>query len=65
MTLSKDKLPFAEYAIKSYLDKCIDHWRNKKTTALMMENNLDLIQANSYIDAFQSVKTSIFGETKP
>ncbi len=62
--LSTTKLPFTEGAIKNYLDECIDHWRNKKIAALTMQNNYDLIQATSYIDAFQSVRTSIFGETK-
>lgn len=43
--------------IKEYLDKSIAYWRNKRD----IENNKI---AKYYIDAFQSVRTSIFGKTK-
>lgn len=43
--------------IKKYLDKSIIYWRNKRD----VENNQI---AKYYIDAFQSVRTSIFGKTK-
>ena len=41
-------------AIKQYLDDCIKLWREKK------ENGDET--AVYYIDAFQSVRMSIFGE---
>lgn len=42
--------------IKQYLDKAIDSWRKK-------DNEKNEI-AKYYIDAFQSVRISIFGERK-
>ncbi len=61
---STDKIPFTEWNIKTYLDNCIDFWREKKIKAVAVSDKLSTIQAESYIDAFQSVRTSIFGETK-
>ncbi len=43
--------------IKQYLDKAIDSWRKKR------DNEKNEI-AKYYIDAFQSVRISIFGEGK-
>ena len=63
--MSKEKLPFTENAVKKYLDECIGLWRNKKIAALTLHNEFNIVQAQSYVDAFQSVRTSIFGETKP
>ena len=48
--------------LKQYLDSCIKYWRERKLE--------DLIDPNPgtcacYIDAFQSVRTSVFGELLP
>lgn len=43
--------------IKQYLDNCIEFWRNKR-------DKEDCKFAKYYIDAFQSVRISIFGKTK-
>ena len=45
-----------------YLDRVIDHWRNALKNAQDSEETLvDMC----YIDAFQSVRVSAFGELKP
>lgn len=43
------------YEVKDYLDKCIKYWRKKRD-----EENCDY--AKYYIDAFQSVRASVFGD---
>lgn len=45
---------FDEESIKEYLDKCIKYWREEK------DNNSKI--AVYYIDAFQSVRISLFGK---
>jgi len=49
-------LPFTEKDIKAYLDKVIRHWRMCDSTPEMRAH---------YIDAYQSVRTSIFGDCLP
>ncbi len=46
---------FSKKSIKKYLDQCIKYWRYKRNK----EN--DQI-AEYYIDAFQSIRNSIYGE---
>lgn len=54
----KDKvINFTRKDIKEYLDKCIDYWRTQRDKK---NNGI----AKYYIDAFQSVRTSLFGELK-
>jgi len=54
-----DIIPFEKDAVKEYLDKCIKHWRiGKKITS----DDEDKLVAACYVDAFQSVRISIFGE---
>lgn len=48
-----DTIEFTEEAVKDYLDKCILHWRKKKSEG----NEIALY----YIDAYQSIRSSIFG----
>ena len=50
---AKETIPFTEEDVKNYLDKTIESWRKKK----------DDETAEYYIDAFQSVRTSLFGDT--
>ena len=45
-----------EKDIKSYLDDCIDYWREQRKK----DNEI----ARYYIDAFQSVRISLFDEAK-
>jgi hypothetical protein len=48
-------IEFAEDDIKDYLDRCIVHWRDR-----LKEGYSPSVY---YIDAFQSMRMSIFGET--
>ena len=50
-----DTINFDEESIKKYLDNCIKFWRKERD-----EKNSE--DAKYYIDAFQSVRISIFGE---
>jgi len=54
---SDEVIPFDRGEIKAYLDRCIAFWRDKRKEGEWM--------ATFYIDAFQSVRTSIFGELLP
>jgi len=51
-------IPFNKTDIKAYLDRCIRHWRKRRDEG-------DFVQAPCYIDAFQSVRTTLFDETLP
>jgi hypothetical protein len=51
-------IPFTEKDVKEYLDKVITFWRK--------EHYINHVpHANYYIDAFQSVRVSLFGEKLP
>jgi hypothetical protein len=56
-------IPFTEEHIKSYLDGAIRLWRERKSKA-EHPNNQRLI-ADCYVDAFQSVRMTLFGELLP
>ena len=47
-------IPFTKESVRDYLDICICFWRKEKDKGCKY--------AMYYIDAFQSVRTSIFGE---
>lgn len=49
-------IPFEEEAVKGYLDECILFWRKRV-------GNVE--EAKYYVDAFQSVRVSLFGELLP
>ncbi len=57
---SNTVVPFEEDKIKAYLDKAIIHWREYYKDALGEQEELI---ASCYVDAFQSVRISLFGET--
>jgi hypothetical protein len=48
--------------IRTYLDGCIEYWRDKRAGATSEEIRTMAIH---YIDAFQSTRITIFGETLP
>ncbi len=52
-----ETLPFAQEDVKHYLDACIRVWRTKR-------KNGDKV-AVYYIDAYQSVRISLFGSMLP
>jgi len=54
-----DTIPFEERAVRAYLDRVIVHWRERREFAKEEETKL---QAIYYIDAYQSMRISLFGE---
>jgi len=61
----KDKrnvIKFAEKNVKDYLDSCIVIWRDKRDN--MKNSKEDRLMAVYYIDAYQSVRMSLFNEQK-
>lgn len=62
-TMKTNKIPFTEKDVKAYLDKCINHWRNVKNALISRgDEQNDIQMCDHYIDAFQSVRISVFGE---
>ncbi len=55
-------MPLTHDGIKDYLDDAIRHWRKKRDNATTDE---DKLMAVCYVDAFQSVRVSVFGELLP
>jgi len=55
----KGIIPFKRKCVKAYLDACIRKWRRRKEEYIGEE------MSNHYIDAFQSVRSSLFGELLP
>lgn len=49
----------------AYLDNAIRKWRENRDDAIEGWANPDLIRAEAYVDAFQSVRLSLFGELLP
>ena len=61
-------LPFTEEDIKAYLDDAIRNWRERKIKAddpFTPFSGDDKLIASCYIDAFQSVRMSLFGDLLP
>lgn len=67
LSFSKEKkaegIGFTKREVKEYLDGCIRYWRNQRDNA--SERRDIKVMATYYIDAFQSVRTSLFGELLP
>ena len=57
--MSNDVVPFEKEKVKEYLDDAIKVWRKRKEEA---KNEEDKLIAICYVDAFQSVRISLFGE---
>ena len=57
-----DVLPFTREAIQEYLDMAVRVWREKRDGA---ETDVKREMVVHYVDAFQSVRISIFGELLP
>ena len=53
-----DEVEFSKEAIKNYLDTAIRRWRKSA-------DSIEVGYAQYYIDAFQSVRVSLFGELLP
>lgn len=59
-------VPFAKKAVKKHLDGCIRFWRDERDADIpagdsKAESLRDM--APYYIDAYQSVRISLFGKT--
>lgn len=55
---TSEVIPFKRNAVRAYLDTSIQHWRSVR------DGNAEppiRIMATHYIDAFQSVRCSLFG----
>lgn len=57
VTKQTSRVPFTEDAIKEYLDEAIKRYREIRDA-----KGADSIMMPYYIDAYQSVRTSLFGE---
>lgn len=55
-----ETIKFTEESVKNYLDRAIEHWREEG--AIYAETEENRTMARHYIDAYQSVRTSLFGE---
>lgn len=53
-------IPFTKKRVKAYLDQCIDFWWSERDKA---SNEAGYIRVLCYIDAFQSIRMGLFGET--
>ena len=58
-----DVVDFTPDAIRAYLDGCITHSREWRDGSEF--GGEDWTMARCYVDAYQSVRTSIFGEILP
>ena len=57
--MTDTSVEFTKEAVTEYLDGCILHWRDRRDTAGTTE---DRNMAACYVDAFQSVRSSLIGE---
>ena len=66
MEISKEEkrnvVKFTEKNVKEYLDSCIIIWRDKRDN--MKNSKEERLMAVYYIDAYQSVRMSLFDEQK-
>ncbi len=60
------EVEFTEEAVKGYLDNAIVFWRKRRDEAPQTAAGIKLnLMAEHYIDAYQSVRVSLFGDTLP
>lgn len=58
------EVQFTKEAVIKYLDDNIDYWRKQKLESIERFDLDDEIMSTHYIDAYQSVRLSLFGELK-
>jgi len=58
-------IDFNEKAIQAYCDRMIERWREKKDSAINKKNEEDILIAECYIDAYQSMRVTLFGQLLP
>jgi len=57
-----ETVKFTEEKVKEYLDGCIRNWRKVGDNGVPGMPEYDKNIATYYIDAYQSVRVSLFGE---
>lgn len=60
-----DTVEFTEEAVKAYIDHAIGYWRGRRDEADRRRDVDTSRMSSCYVDAFQSMRTSLFGETLP
>lgn len=61
-----EMVSFTETDVMAYLDKAIEFWRRKRDEAPFTPEGSKLsLMAAHYVDAFQSVRVSLFGDRLP
>lgn len=61
-----DVIVFDKKNVLEHIDNCIDYWRCRKEAVTFKKNeSVTEVMCNCYIDAYQSMRTSLFGELKP
>lgn len=60
-----DTVNWSKEEIKNYLDECIIAWREIRDNDAKRPENLSERDCICYVDAYQSVRTSLFGSTLP
>ena len=64
--VSEEMVLFTEIDVTAYLDKAIVFWRKKRDEAPQTPAGIKVsLMAEHYIDAYQSVRTSLFGDLLP
>lgn len=59
-----ETIAFEPDAVRDWIDSCIRLWRRKRDEARTGSVE-DMEMAEHYVDAYQSMRTSLFGETLP
>jgi len=59
--MKNETIEFTEEAVKKYLDDAITYWRKLRDSGSPSSPHYIVY----YIDAYQSVRVSLFGELKP
>lgn len=55
-------IDFNKKAIQAYCDRLIVHWRERRDQAVKKKDEDGILITKCYIDAYQSVRISLFGQ---
>lgn len=55
-------VPFTKGHVLEYLDRCIVYWREQKESDSFKYDQVMYEMSKHYIDAYQSVRMSLFGK---
>lgn len=59
------KVAFNEEAVKAYFDRAIQYWRSRGKKDSKDFDYISVVTAAHYVDAYQSMRMSLFGELLP